>query len=203
MWCDNEYLSTRAAGGPTLWPIGPLYDVAPPFLQALHYSFPISTTHSHPLSLSLAMLSFGFHVPALSQDMCTCPSSARTPVPDSSHVTSFSWSSQLKCHFFRDPLAIHWPAALDFLHFSIFISSFVAHVKCIIIYPPLDCELHAETTPQFIHVHTTPSIVECRKSSVKYVFSRWNSGKVIAVWVESQQFTRKTWRTHQWLSVII
>lgn len=135
MWCD-EYLSTKAAGGPTLWPIGPLYDVAPPFLQALplipphlHYRFPssFSVTSRALFWFPCSCFVSGYvHMSFLCQDL----------LPDSSHVPSFSWSSQLKCHFFRDPFAIHWSVALDFLHVSIFISSFVAHIKCIITYPP-------------------------------------------------------------------
>lgn len=108
VWYGNVYLSTRAAWGC----VGHL-TVAHQISEWQGPTQPVSPTHPtnpfphlHPSS----SLSFATH--AFVWFLCSCfvPGPGhmnllcQEPLPDSSQATSFSWSSQLKCPFLREPL---------------------------------------------------------------------------------------------------
>lgn len=126
----------------------------------------------YPHSPLLHMLCFGSHSPVIfSQDLCTCSSSARN-----SSLT-FHMLSPSHCHLSLRVISseyrwtIHWPAALNFLHSSIFTISVLGPIKYVIVYHPLrlqaSCRDHACIHPC---LHNTQQS-RMWKGLCKYVFN--------------------------------
>ena len=140
-----------------------------PFLQLLPPILTPSPSSSFPFSHAF----FWFPCSCLSWHLCTLSSSARNPSPTHHHMLLPS-----RCHlsfnaiFSESSCTIHWPMALNLLHPCIFIISFLGHFKCVIVDHPLGCETDAEMVSVFTSAYTTPSDVECREGSVKYIFTR-------------------------------
>lgn len=109
--------------------LSPLLQLLPPIL-----------TLSPPLFfpfLPYSMCALGSHASCLSWDLCTLSSLCQEPLThSSSHVASFSLSSQLQWHFSESSYTVHWPVALNFLHPCIFIISLLRHFKCVIVDHP-------------------------------------------------------------------
>ena len=139
MRCENDLLPTKAIWGSV--------GLRTRCLTVAHWTLnDVTSAHSSSLSRKSLPLSppssflfsptpqafFQFPCSCLSQDLCTRSSSARNPSPTHYMLPPSHCHLSFNDIFSERRCAIHWPVALNFLHPSIFIISFLGHFKCVI-----------------------------------------------------------------------